>query len=107
METSKAHVALLLLPGMDHMIPYLGLGKLIVTHYNFKATISIVNLDQSSQIEFKTHYKLKNWVFSTFFYPESLKNVDRPACQHVTCKLAAVFGESLVQTFIEFFSWLV
>ena len=54
MEISKAHVTLLPFPSMGHMIPYLGLGKLFVTLYNFKVTIFLVSLDQSSQTEFKT-----------------------------------------------------
>ena len=54
METSKPHVALLPLPGMGHMIPYLGLGKLFATHHNFKVTIFLVSIDHSSQTESKT-----------------------------------------------------
>ncbi|XP_030934251.1 anthocyanidin 3-O-glucosyltransferase 5-like [Quercus lobata] len=54
METSKAHVALLPLPGMGHMIPFLGLGKLFVTHHNFKVTIFLVSIDHSSQTLSKT-----------------------------------------------------
>uniref|UniRef100_A0A2N9GU25 Glycosyltransferase n=1 Tax=Fagus sylvatica TaxID=28930 RepID=A0A2N9GU25_FAGSY len=54
METSsKPHVALLPLPGMGHMIPYLGLGKRFVTHHNFKVTIFLVGL-HTSHTEFKT-----------------------------------------------------
>ncbi|KAL4594878.1 hypothetical protein ACB092_12G051100 [Castanea dentata] len=54
METSKAHVALLPLPGMGHLIPFLGLGKLFVTHHNFKVTIFLVSIHHSSQTLFKT-----------------------------------------------------
>ncbi|XP_075653436.1 anthocyanidin 3-O-glucosyltransferase 5-like [Castanea sativa] len=54
METSKPHVALLPLPGMGHMIPYLGLNKLFATHHNFKVTIFLVSIDHSSQTESKT-----------------------------------------------------
>jgi|UniRef100_A0A2N9HID9 coniferyl-alcohol glucosyltransferase len=54
METSsKPHVALLPLPGMGHMIPYLGLGKRFVTHHNFKVTIFLVT-PHTSHTEFKT-----------------------------------------------------
>ena len=54
METSsKPHVALLPLPGMGHMIPYLGLGKRFVVHHNFKVTIFLVGL-HTSHTEFKT-----------------------------------------------------
>ncbi|KAF3439043.1 hypothetical protein FNV43_RR17318 [Rhamnella rubrinervis] len=42
MESSKPHAVLLSSPGLGHLIPVLELGKRLVTHHNFSATIFVV-----------------------------------------------------------------
>ncbi|KAF3439041.1 hypothetical protein FNV43_RR17316 [Rhamnella rubrinervis] len=48
MQSSKPHVALLSSPGMGHLIPVLELGKRLVTHHNFSATIFVVSSHTSA-----------------------------------------------------------
>ncbi|XP_038883108.1 UDP-glycosyltransferase 72E1-like [Benincasa hispida] len=47
-QDSKTHVALLVSPGMGHLIPFLELANRLVLHHNLQATLFVVGTDSST-----------------------------------------------------------
>ncbi|KAM7250690.1 hypothetical protein ACFE04_022573 [Oxalis oulophora] len=47
MQSTKPHAILLASPGMGHLIPIIELGRTIVRHHNFEATIFVIEADSS------------------------------------------------------------
>ncbi|GKV53560.1 hypothetical protein SLEP1_g60079 [Rubroshorea leprosula] len=54
MQNSQPHAALLVSPGMGHLIPALELGKRMATHHGFHVTVFIVAEDHASTSLFKS-----------------------------------------------------